>query len=134
MSDITANLNRNNVEYDTTLDTVIIKKLVYDIPGGKTLDVTGVVEEVLKAGRIIIMETATRVRKPLKITAPTTYEALPSGHVYEGILVATILTSKPFAAILIGGDVNEVAIANYGLPAVPAAAKTALTHVLFTQD
>lgn len=130
----TANLNNEGLQVDTTYDTIIIKKVLIDIPGGKTLDVTGVTEDVLKAGRVIIEQTSTGDLKPLKITAPTAYETLPAGHTFKGILIATILKKRPFAAVMLAGDVNDGAIVNYELPATPAAAKTALTHILFTKD
>ena len=133
MSDTTANLNNPITEYDTTMDSVVIKKVDHDVPAGKTLDVTGVTEEVLKAGRVIIEETATRKLKPLGITSGA-YDSLPSLHTYKGVLIATVLTKKPFASVMLGGDVNEQAAINYGLPAYPSGAKTALTHILFTQD
>ena len=133
MSDVTANLNNTPIEYDTTMDSVVIIKLVHDIPGGKTLDVTGVTDEVLKAGRVIVEETATGILKPLKIVSDA-YEALPSGHAYKGVLVATILKKRPFASVMLSGHVNDGAIVNYGLPATPSGAKTALTHILFTKD
>lgn len=128
-----ADLNNTPSQIDPTFDSVIIKKVLIDIPGGKTLDVTGVTQDVLKSGRIIVEQTSTGDHKPLKITAGA-YEALPSGHTYKGILIATILTNRPFAAIMLSGDVNEGAIVNYELPAIPAEAKTALTHILFTKD
>lgn len=133
MSNVTANLDNTPVQFDTTMDVVIIKKVDHDIAGGKTLDVTGVTEAVLKAGRVIIEETATKVLKPLAISGGA-YASLPSGHTYKGILIATIKTSKPFASVMLAGNVNEAAILNYELPAVPSGAKTALTHILFTQD
>jgi hypothetical protein len=133
MSDVTANLDNTPVQFDTTMDVVIIKKVDHDIAGGKTLDVTGVTEAVLKAGRVIIENDTTKVLKPLKIVDGA-YESKPSGHSYKGILIATIKTSKPFASVMLAGNVNEAAIVNYELPAVPSGAKTALTHILFTQD
>ena len=133
MSDVTANLNNTPVEFDTTMDVVIIKKVVHDIPGGKTLDVTGITEAVLKSGRVIIEETATKKLKPLKIVSGA-YEALPVNHTYKGILISTIKTNRAFASVMLAGDVNIAAIVNYDLPTVPAGAKTALTHILFTQD
>lgn len=130
----TANLNNEGAQVDTTWDSIIIKKLLVDTPGGKTLDVTGITEDVLKAGRVIIEQTSNGALKPLAITAGA-YVTLPAGHTYKGILYATILTKRPFAPVLLSGDVNNVAIVNYGLPAVPAAAITALeNHILFTKD
>ena len=130
----TANLNNEGLQIDTTFDSIVIKKVLIDIPGGKTLDVTGIEEDVLKAGRIIIEQTSTGDLKPLKLTSPTDYEALPAGHTYKGVLVATILKRRPFAAIMLAGDVNEVAVVNYGLPAIPTALKNALRNILFTKD
>lgn len=133
MSNVKGDLNNTPVQVDTTLDCIIIKTVTYDIPGGKTLDVTGVAEEVLKAGRVVIVETATGAHKPLKIVTGS-YEALPANHTYKGILIASILTKRPFASVMLGGDVNEGAVINYGLPAIPADAKTAFAHILFTKD
>jgi len=129
----TADLNNTPVQIDTTFDSIIIKKNLIDIPGGKTLDVTGVTDEVLKAGRVIIEVTATGVLKPLKI-ASGAYESLPANHTYKGILIATILLKRPFAAVLLAGDVNKQAVIEYGLPAIPAGAITALPQILFTKD
>lgn len=133
MSNVKGDLSNTPVQVDTTLDSIIIKTVTYDIPGGKTLDATGVTEEVLKAGRVIIVETATGALKPLKIVTGA-YEALPANHTYKGILIATILTKRPFASVMLGGDVNEGAVINYELPAIPGGAKTAFTQILFTKD
>ena len=133
MSSVKGDLSNTPIQVDTTMDVVIIKKVDHDIPGGKTLDVTGVTEEVLKAGRVIIVETSTGAHKPLAIYSGA-YAALPSGHTYKGILIATILTKRPFASVMLAGDVNEGAVINYDLPAIPAGAKTALTQILFTKD
>jgi len=129
----TADLNNSPVQIDTTFDSIIIKKNLIDIPGGKTLDVTGVTDEVLKAGRVIIEVTATGVLKPLIITSGA-YASLPANHTYKGILIATILLKRPFAAVLLAGDVNKQAVIEYGLPAIPAGAITALPQILFTKD
>jgi hypothetical protein len=133
MSDVKGDLSNATEQVDTTMDVVIIKKVDHDIPGGKTLDTTGITETVLKAGRVVIIETATGKLKPLAIITGA-YEALPAGHTYKGILIATILTKRPFASVMLAGDVNEGAVINYDLPAIPAGAKTALTHILFTKD
>jgi hypothetical protein len=125
-----ANLNGAVKEISTDNDSIVIKEVLIDIPGGKTLDVSGYTPtDVIKAGHIIIEETATKELKPLNVTDGE-YVDLPSLHTYKGVLIATVLKSKPLASIMLSGDVNEVA-SPY---AVPAAAKTALTHILFTQD
>ena len=124
-----ANLNGTPLEISTDNDSIVIKKTLIDIPGGKTLDVTGFTPEVINAGHIIIEQTATKELKPMPVSG-SAYAALPADHTYKGVLIATVLTKKPLASIMLSGDVNEVASPF----AVPAAAKTALTHILFTQD
>jgi len=124
------NLNGTPLEISTDNDSIVIKKVLIDIPGGKTLDVTGFTPtDVIKAGHIIIEETATGECKPLDVSAGA-YVALPSQHTYKGVLIATVLKAKPMASIMLSGDVNEAA-SPYP---VPSGAKSALTHILFTQD
>lgn len=128
-----ANLTRQS-SIDTSADSIVIVSHLEGIAGGRTLDVTGVTEEVLKAGRVIIEETATGTLKPLKIVDGA-YEALPAGHTYKGILYGSIATAKPMAAVLVRGTVNEEAAKNaHELPAYPAGAKTALSLIRFTKD
>ena len=126
-----ASLNSSPVQIDTSNDSIVIRKILLDIPGGKTLDVSGYTptDGVLRAGHILIEQTSNKEVKPLDVSAGA-YVALPNGHTYKGVLIATILKAKPQAAVMLGGDVNEVA-SPYP---VPAGAKTALTHILFTQD
>ncbi len=126
-----ASLNSSPVQIDTSNDSIVIRKILLDIPGGKTLDVSGYTptDGVLRAGHILIEQTSNKEVKPLDVSAGA-YVALPTGHTYKGVLIATILKAKPQAAVMLGGDVNEVA-SPYP---VPSGAKTALTHILFTQD
>lgn len=119
---------------DTSKDNVTIVKVLETVPGGRTLDVsrTGLnALTVLKAGHIIIKETATGEFKALGVSGGN-YEALPAGHEYAGILCASVLTSKPHAAVLVRGTVNESSdLVPY---AIPAGAKTALSLIRFTTD
>jgi hypothetical protein len=62
-----------------------------------------------------------------------TYEALPGGHAYAGILIASILTKKPFAAILTRGTVNPAA-APYPMDAILEDVKAALPLIDFRED
>lgn len=129
----TADLSRTS-SVDTSGDSVVIQKLLETIPGGRTLDVTGVTEEVLKAGRVIIEETATGNLKPLAISSGS-YASLPASHTYKGILYATVLTAKPLASIMVRGTVNEEAAKNvHELPSVPAGAKEALSLIRFVKN
>jgi hypothetical protein len=65
--------------------------------------------------------------------APSAYAALPGGHVYAGILIASILTKKPFAAILTRGTVNPAA-APYPMDTILADVKAALPLIDFRED
>jgi hypothetical protein len=58
------------------------------------------------------------------------YAALPANHSYVGVVVASILTSKPMAGIMTQGTVNEEA-SPYP---VTTGIKAALTHITFTKD
>ncbi|NQY30350.1 MAG: hypothetical protein HRT69_12865 [Flavobacteriaceae bacterium] len=71
---------------DTSNDSIVIIDALEVIAGGRTLDVTGVTEEVLNAGHIIIKETSSGNLKPQAVSG-STYSTLPAGHIYEGVLV-----------------------------------------------
>ena len=124
----------SSTQVDTSNDGIVIQNLIEDIPGGRSLDVTGVTEEVLKAGRVIIEETSSGDLKPLAISGGN-YATLPGGHTYKGILAASVLTNRAMASIMQRGTVNENAAENAaGLPAYPAGAKTALPLIRFVKD
>lgn len=61
------------------------------------------------------------------------YGSLPAGHTYEGVLIASILTKKPFAAILLRGTVNPKA-AQFPYDSILSAIKTALPLITFRED
>lgn len=128
----TANLATNGPSYDTGNDTIVVVKVLEAIPGGKTLDVSGFAPDVIPAGHLIIEETSTGVLKPMPISGEN-YGALPASHTYKGVLISTILKSKPFAGILVRGTVNKNASA-YGIASVLTAVRTALPLIRFTQD
>lgn len=108
-------------------DSIVIIKNLGDIPGGRTLDVTGFTPDVIKAGHLIIRDTVGGEYKPNPISG-TDFAALPANHEYVGVLVSSIQKSRPFAAIMDRGDVLEPAMP-YG--SVPAGAKTALNLIKF---
>jgi hypothetical protein len=128
----TANLTTKGPSYDTGNDSIVIVKLLEAIPGGKTLDASSYAPDVIPAGHLIIKETATGVLKPMPITGGD-YAALPASHTYEGVLISTILKSKPFAGIMVRGTVNKNA-SFYVIASVLTAVKTALPLIRFTQD
>lgn len=103
-----ANLNKESVMIDG-VDSIVVMRDVADIPGGRTLDVSGVASgtTVLKAGHIIIKDAA-GAYKPLGITS-NAYDSLSEGESYVGVLKHSILVSQPQAAILTIGQVNAAA-------------------------
>ncbi len=109
-------------------DSIVIQKFLAGIKGGRALDVTGFSPEVINAGHIIITD-GNGVYKPMPVSE-SAYASLPDGYSYAGILVNSILTSKPAAAIMTIGQVNEAALP-YG---VPADFKTACPHIEFIKD
>jgi hypothetical protein len=203
-------------------DSIVIVDNFQSIRGGRSLDTTGFAPETIKAGHMIIKETATSEYKPMPATDATsdnvatantlvagsgytngTYEnvplsggtgngalatvvvaltvvssvtitkggqgytvgdvlavpgayaggtgtgasvtvatlgntaaaygSLPAGHTYAGVLVATILTAKPFAGIMVRGNVNWKA-APYDMTSILSAVRTALPLITFTED
>jgi hypothetical protein len=70
---------------------------------------------------------------PVATTGGAAYAALPGGHAYEGILIASILTKKPLAGIMIHGTVNPAA-APYSMSAILADVKAALPLIDFRED
>lgn len=110
---------------DNGNDSIVIISNLEVIPGGYTLDATGFADEVIKAGHVIIERTADGELLPLPTTG-----VLPADHTYKGILVATVLTAKPHASIMVRGSVNEEAVTY----AIPAGAKTNLPLIRFTKD
>jgi len=104
-----ANLNKESILVDDGIDSIVIINDLGDIPGGRTLDVSGVASgtTVIKAGHIIIKDASGNY-KPLGVTEGA-YNALSTGESYEGALKASVLVSDPRAAILTIGQVNAAA-------------------------
>lgn len=132
MSGITASLNNVGDTFDAANDSIVIVSNLETIPGGKTLDTTGFSPAVIPAGHLVIEETATGVLKPMPVSG-TAYGSLPSGHTYKGVVVSSVLTAKPFVAVLARGSVNKNA-SKYAIASVLSAVKTALPLIRFTQD
>lgn len=61
------------------------------------------------------------------------YDSLPSGHSYAGILIASILTKTPFAGIMVRGTVNPAATP-FSMTSILSAVKTALPLIDFRED
>lgn len=130
----TANLNQEAEQIISGNDNVVIVDNFQSIRGGRTLDVTGYTPKVLNAGHIIIRDTTEDEYKPMPVSADNTaYAALPDGHEYAGVLIASILTAKPFAGIMVRGTVNPAA-APYPMDTILADVKAALPLIDFRKD
>ncbi|WP_131535465.1 hypothetical protein [Pedobacter nototheniae] len=127
----TVDLNEDGNIIDTGNDSIVIVRHLDSIRGGRSLNVTGFTPKVISAGHLIIQDPVSKDFKPMPINAgATAYAALPADHIYVGVLIASILTKRPFAAILTNGTVNPVASPF----APPAGAITALTQIQFRAD
>lgn len=104
----TASLNRDNYLIDDGNDYKVIVRDLADVPGGRTLDMTGWTDDVVRAGHIIKYNSATEVYSPLAVSSGD-YVSLDTNEEYIGVLKATVLKDKPFAAIMTMGEVNAAA-------------------------
>ena len=115
-------------------DSIVIVDNFQSIRGGRSLDVTGFAPTVIKAGHVIIKETASGEYKPMPVNSgATAYAALPADHEYAGILIASILTAKPFAGIMVRGTVNPAA-APFPMGSILDDVKEALPLIDFRED
>ena len=128
MAKTTTNFVRPTDTVDTSSDGKIVPKA--DAVFSVTLDTTGFADKVISAGHPIIKVTADGTYKPQAVSNGALVAIAASGEEYAGVLNASILTEKPIAAVAQIGIVNTKACKYEPL----AAAKTALTHILFTQD
>ena len=122
----TTNLGRVTEQIDTSLDGIVIVRCLGDIPGGRTLDVSGLDASVttLAAGHVIV-KTAKGEYKPLGVSNKA-YAAVRADEKVVGVLRHSILVRDPRAAILTMGQVNAAAAEK----AVGAPYTTAITSAL----
>lgn len=104
----TVDLNRDSLLVDDGNDGKVIIANLADIPGGRALDMTGFDGDVVKAGHIIKHNTESDAYAPLGVSGEK-YVALSDNEEYAGVLKASVLASKPAAAILTVGQVNAAA-------------------------
>ena len=111
MAKTTASLNRDSYLIDDGNDSKVIIRNLAGIPGGVTLDLTGWTPDNVRAGHIIKHNTDTGVYSPLGITGSDndTYASLEANEEYAGVLVVSVIKSKPFAAVMTMGEVNAAA-------------------------
>ena len=99
--------------------------------GGKDYTVA----DVLSAVNTTMGGTGSGFAIPVATLANTAaaYGSLPAGHTYAGINIASLLTVKPFAGIMVRGTVNPAA-APFPMSGILAAVKTALPLIDFRED
>lgn len=102
-------LNNKAEEIITGNDNIVIVNHLDGLRGGRALDVTGFNYPVIHAGHVIIQDSKSKKYKPMSLSAENTYGTLPESHKYVGVLVASISTDKPFAAIMTRGTINPTA-------------------------
>lgn len=115
------------------LDPVVIRRYVSGITGGRTLDTAGFTGDVVRAGHIVIYETATDTYKPLGVSNGA-YTALPSGCKYVGVVATSKPAKKPFVAIVNVGEVNDLALPYPLTDALRTALKSEIPTLIFTHD
>lgn len=120
------NLNRTPEHFDDGNDSIVIVRDLGDIPGGRSLDVSEVTEDVIRAGHILISNNTSNEVKPLGVSGEA-YASLPSGWSYCGVLKHSILKTDARAAILTIGQVNAAACPY----PITSAIKSGLPHIQF---
>ena len=115
------------------MDAVVIRREGGCIIGGRTLDMTGFPDKIVRAGHIIIRETATDTYKPLAVSNGS-YSDLPEGHTYEGVLKKSKPADEPLASIMYEGEVNDIASPYPVTDAIKTALKSALPGLYFKHD
>lgn len=120
----TANLVKEQNQISDGNDSIVIVNALGDIPGGRTLDMTGFTS--IKGGHIIIEVSG--IYKPMPVNAGgTAYGSLPSGGNYVGVNRYSVTATDPRAGIVTVGQVNAAAMPY----AVTSAMKTALPRIEF---
>lgn len=119
-----ANLNDSSTTFDDGKDSVVIVNCQYTIRGGVTLDTTNFLQSVIRAGHVIIKETATGKYKPMPLTGYTSGIATlgsvtgGSGYTngtYTGIpLTGGTGTGATGTVIVASGAVTGVTMVNAG--------------------
>lgn len=129
----TADITKQNEVFVDGKDSVVIRRIGGSITGGRTLDLTGFPEDSVRAGHVIIRETASGTCKPLGVSSGE-FGELPAGHEYVGVLIASVTKGEPFAAIMYDGEVNDLAMPYALTQTHRTALKQALPSLYFMHD
>lgn len=120
-------------EFGFEHDPIVIRSTIDTIKGGVALDVTDFPDEYIRAGHVIICDDATgSVYKPMPV-ADGAYDTLPSGYHYAGVLISSIKTDEPLAAVLTIGEVNDKTLP-YPIDTIKSAFKAAVPTINWAHD
>lgn len=122
-------LIQTGTQVNTGNDSIVIQKVLQDIPGGKSLDVTGFTPTAIQAGHVVIKQDSNGVCKPHPVSGAT-YAVTPASHTVIGIVVASVPTNKAMVGIMEKGRVNESAAPYPYLSNI----KTALDGITFASE
>lgn len=115
-------------------DNIVIIDKFETVRGGRSLDVTGYTPEIIAAGHVVIKETATGNYKPMPLVGGNTaYAALPVGHTYAGVVIASVPTIKAMVGVLLRGTVNSVA-SPFSVATIAADIMLAVPGLIFRKD
>lgn len=105
-SNTAASLNKETVQIGNGNDSIVIVNALGDIPGGRTLDMTGF-DNGIKAGHVII-QLSTGEYAPMPVSG-SSYDSLPASAEYVGVARYSVPASDPRCAIVTMGQVNAAA-------------------------
>ena len=118
-------------------DSVVIRQFNGGVTGGRSLDMTGFTEPVVKAGHVVIKvldeDGVNYTYKPMPV-ANGAYDSLPASHEYAGVVVASKPTTEPMVGIMDDGRVNDEAMPYPLSPEMRSALKSALPNLIFEHD
>lgn len=98
MAKAVIDLTNQEVQVDTSLDNVVMPKVLTTLPNGRTLDASDFKESVIKGGHLIVKKTGEALYKPMPVEGGE-YSTLPEGFEYAGFQYGSVLKTRPFGAI-----------------------------------
>lgn len=129
----TANMTQKGRAYSDGMDSIVIRRIGACLIGGRTLDMSGFDDDFVKAGHIVIHETATDTYKPLGVSSGA-YSSLPSGCEYVGVVRASKPKEMPFVSVMYEGEVNDNASPYPLTDEIKTALKAILPGLYFKHD